>query len=225
MRLTEISEQANNPAVFTFGRFNPPTIGHGKLLDKVASVRSDAKHYIFVSHTTDPKKNPLDYDTKISFMKRQFGKYTSEIVQNEGIRTIIDIMQYLEQQGHDGVIMVAGSDRVKSFNDLLQKYNGQEYNFDKIIVTSAGDRDPDSEGVEGASASKAREAASQGNIKAFAQMVQGPEQLVKDLYASVRLGMGMKEEAAGVGIVTKQNTTKDVNKGTLKKMMKKLRLA
>jgi len=224
MRLTEISQQASNPAVFTFGRFNPPTIGHGKLLDKVASVRSDAPHYIFVSHTTDSKKNPLDYETKISFMKRQFGKHTAEIVQNEGIRTIIDIMQYLEQQGHDGVIMVAGSDRVKSFNDLLQKYNGQEYKFEKIIVTSAGDRDPDSEGVEGASASKAREAVSNANIKTFAQMVQGPEQLIKDMYSAVRLGMGMKE-AAGVGIVTKQNTTKDVGPGTLKKMMKKLRLA
>jgi phosphopantetheine adenylyltransferase len=223
MRLTEVKDRASNPAVFTFGRFNPPTIGHGKLLDKVASVRPDAKYYVFVSHTQDAKKNPLDYETKISFLKRQFGKHTNEIVQNEGIRTIIDVMQYLEQQGHDGVIMVAGSDRVKSFNDLLQKYNGQEYNFDKIIVTSAGDRDPDSEGVEGASASKARQAASQGNMAAFAKMIQGPDQLVKDMYTSVRLGMGMKE-AAGVGIVTKQNTTPDVNKGTLKKMMKKLRL-
>ena len=223
MRLTEVKDRASNPAVFTFGRFNPPTIGHGKLLDKVASVRPDAKYYVYVSHTQDAKKNPLDYETKISFLKRQFGKHTNEIVQNEGIRTIIDVMQYLEQQGHDGVIMVAGSDRVKSFNDLLKKYNGQEYNFDKIIVTSAGDRDPDSEGVEGASASKAREAASQGNIAAFAKMIQGPDQLVKDIYTSVRLGMGMKE-AAGVGIVTKQNTTPDVNKGTLKKMMKKLRL-
>jgi|TARA_A100001515_G_scaffold85664_3_gene68059 phosphopantetheine adenylyltransferase len=223
MRLTEVKDRASNPAVFTFGRFNPPTIGHGKLLDKVASVRPDAKYYVFVSHTQDAKKNPLDYETKISFLKRQFGKHTNEIVQNEGIRTIIDVMQYLEQQGHDGVIMVAGSDRVKSFNDLLQKYNGQEYNFDKIIVTSAGERDPDSEGVEGASASKARQAASQGNMAAFAKMIQGPDQLVKDMYTSVRLGMGMKE-AAGVGIVTKQNTTPDVNKGTLKKMMKKLRL-
>lgn len=223
MRLTEVKDRASNPAVFTFGRFNPPTIGHGKLLDKVASVRPDAKYYVFVSHTQDAKKNPLDYETKISFLKRQFGKHTNEIVQNEGIRTIIDVMQYLEQQGHDGVIMVAGSDRVKSFNDLLQKYNGQEYNFDKIIVTSAGDRDPDSEGVEGASASKARQAASQGNMAVFAKMIQGPDQLVKDMYTSVRLGMGMKE-AAGVGIVTKQNTTPDVNKGTLKKMMKKLRL-
>ena len=223
MRLTEVKDRASNPAVFTFGRFNPPTIGHGKLLDKVASVRPDAKYYVFVSHTQDAKKNPLDYETKISFLKRQFGKHTNEIVQNEGIRTIIDVMQYLEQQGHDGVIMVAGSDRVKSFNDLLQKYNGQEYNFDKIIVTSAGERDPDSEGVEGASASKARQAASQGNMAAFAKMIQGPDQIVKDMYTSVRLGMGMKE-AAGVGIVTKQNTTPDVNKGTLKKMMKKLRL-
>ena len=223
MRRTEVKDRASNPAVFTFGRFNPPTIGHGKLLDKVASVRPDAKYYVFVSHTQDAKKNPLDYETKISFLKRQFAKHTNEIVQNEGIRTIIDVMQYLEQQGHDGVIMVAGSDRVKSFNDLLKKYNGQEYNFDKIIVTSAGDRDPDSEGVEGASASKAREAASQGNMAAFAKMIQGPDQLVKDIYTSVRLGMGMKE-AAGVGIVTKQNTTPDVNKGTLKKMMKKLRL-
>ena len=223
MRLTEVKDRASNPAVFTFGRFNPPTIGHGKLLDKVASVRPDAKYYVFVSHTQDAKKNPLDYETKISFLKRQFGKHTNEIVQNEGIRTIIDVMQYLEQQGHDGVIMVAGSDRVKSFNDLLQKYNGQEYNFDKIIVTSAGERDPDSEGVEGASASKARQAASQGNMAAFAKMIQGPDQLVKDMYTSVRLGMGMKE-AAGVGIVTKQNTTPDVNKGTLKKMMKTLRL-
>ena len=221
MRLLEILEKDNNPAVFTFGRFNPPTIGHGKLLDKVASI--GLPYYVFVSHTTDKKKNPLDYDTKISFMKRGFGQHTNEIVQDEGVRTIIQVMQYLEQRGHNAVTMVAGSDRVNSFNDLLQKYNGQEYNFEEIKVVSAGDRDPDSEGVEGASASKAREAASQGNMAAFAKMIQGPDQLVKDMYTSVRLGMGMKE-AAGVGIVTKQNTTPDVNKGTLKKMMKKLRL-
>lgn len=67
MRLTEVKDRASNPAVFTFGRFNPPTIGHGKLLDKVASVRPDAKYYVFVSHTQDAKKNPLDYETKISF--------------------------------------------------------------------------------------------------------------------------------------------------------------
>ena len=221
MRLLEILEKDNNPAVFTFGRFNPPTIGHGKLLDKVASL--GLPYYVFVSHTTDKKKNPLDYDTKISFMKRGFGQHTNEIVQNEGIRTIIQVMQYLEQQGHNAVTMVAGSDRVSSFNDLLQKYNGQEYNFDEIKVVSAGDRDPDSDGGTGASASKAREAAAKGDAGAFAQIVKGDSGLVDDMYNAVRLGMGVKE-TAGVGIVTKQNTTKDVGPGTLKKMMKKLRL-
>ena len=222
MRLLEILEKESNPAVFTFGRFNPPTIGHGKLLDKVASI--GMPYYVFVSHTTDKKKNPLDYDTKISFMKRGFGQHTNEIVQNEGIRTIIQVMQYLEQQGHNAVTMVAGSDRVSSFNDLLQKYNGDEYTFDQIKVVSAGDRDPDSDGATGASASKAREAAAKGDTGAFAQIVKGDSGLVDDMYNAVRLGMGVKEEAAGVGIVTKQNTTKDVGPGTLKKMMKKLRL-
>lgn len=222
MRLLEILEKDNNPAVFTFGRFNPPTIGHGKLLDKVASI--GLPYYIFVSHTTDKKKNPLDYDTKISFMKRGFGNHTSEIVQDEGVRTIIQVMQYLEQRGHNAVTMVAGSDRVSSFNDLLKKYNGDEYTFDEIKVVSAGDRDPDSDGATGASASKAREAAAKGDAGAFAQIVKGDSGLVDDMYHAVRLGLGIKE-TAGVGIITKQNTTKDVGPGTLKKMMKKLKLA
>ena len=110
------------------------------------------------------------------------------------------------------------------YKKCLIKYNGKEYNFDEIKVISAGDRDPDSDGATGASASKAREAAAKGDTGAFAQIVKGDSGLVDDMYNAVRLGMGVKE-TAGVGIITKQNTTKDVKPGTLKKMMKKLRLA
>jgi len=220
MKILEITE--NNTAAFVFGRFNPPTLGHKKLFDKLKKVHN--VFFVFVSHTQDKKKNPLSWAEKVKIMDVQFPEMADYVVNDQKIKTIIDVMKFLETAGHKNVIMVAGSDRVGSFQELLNKYNGKEYTFDSIKVVSAGERDPDSDSLEGVSASKAREAAMQGDFDGFATMFAGSESLKKQIYDAVRQGMGVQQEAAGVGIVTKQNTTKDVNKGTLKKMLKAFRL-
>jgi len=220
MKILEITE--NNTAAFVFGRFNPPTLGHKKLFYKLKKVHN--VFFVFVSHTQDKKKNPLSWAEKVKIMDAQFPEMADYVVNDQKIKTIIDVMKFLETAGHKNVIMVAGSDRVGSFQELLNKYNGKEYTFDSIKVVSAGERDPDSDSLEGVSASKAREAAMQGDFDGFATMFAGSESLKKQIYDAVRQGMGVQQEAAGVGIVTKQNTTKDVNKGTLKKMLKAFRL-
>ena len=281
MKLTEVE---HSTAAFVFGRFNPPTIGHKKLYDKLASV-SDV-HFVFVSPTQDNKKNPLSREQKIAIIDAQFPEMADRIINDTSIRTIIDVMKFLETAGHKNVTMVAGSDRVSAFEDLLNKYNGKEYTFDTINVVSAGTRDPDADTLEGVSASKAREAAVQGDFDGFATMFAGSEDTKRKIYNTLRQAMGIKEslkdyikqvetkeapsgtyftktgnlvkgrlskaakargaretdpkdkqrsnvppvtqrnpeEAAGVGIVTKQNTTADVNKKTLGKIMKALRL-
>ena len=152
-------------AVFTFGRMNPPTIGHKKLVDKVAAVAktASAKNYVFLSHTQNNKKDPLNYDQKIKYAKKAFGNSVTK----SRSKTVIQVMQELENKGHQHVIMVVGSDRVSDFDTLLQKYNGKDYKFSSIQVISAGERDPDAEGVSGMSASKMRAAAQAGNESQF----------------------------------------------------------
>ena len=152
-------------AVFTFGRMNPPTIGHKKLVDKVAAVAktASAKNYVFLSHTQNNKKDPLNYDQKIKYAKKAFGNSVTK----SRSKTVIQVMQELEKMGHQHVIMVVGSDRVSDFDTLLQKYNGKDFKFSSIQVISAGERDPDAEGVSGMSASKMRAAAQAGNESQF----------------------------------------------------------
>lgn len=155
-------------AVFTFGRFNPPTeAGHGKLVQAVKdhAEKVGAQHYIFPSHSVDKKKNPLSHEDKVHAMKKLFPK--TNIVSNEGLRHTIHVMKHLNNQGHDKATMVVGSDRVGEFHELLHKYNGKEYNFKKIHVKSAGHRDPDAEGSEGMSASKLRGLAKDGKRDEF----------------------------------------------------------
>jgi nicotinic acid mononucleotide adenylyltransferase len=156
--------------VFTFGRMNPPTIGHQKLVDKVNTVaksnRADAR--VYLSHTsvqTDPKnkKDPLSYREKIKFATKAFGS----IIKVSQSKTIIQIAQELEKSGYTDLILVVGSDRVSEFKKLLTKYNGKDYTFDSIEVVSAGERDPDAEGVEGMSASKLRALAKAGDFDTF----------------------------------------------------------
>jgi nicotinic acid mononucleotide adenylyltransferase len=225
MRLIELLESATKTAVVAFGRLNPPTVGHKKLVDKITSIPGD--HFLFLSHTNKPKDNPLPFDVKLQFAEKFFPNIT---VGNEKVRTVIDMMQYLEQLGYNNIVYVAGSDRVDSFTKLLNDYNGKEYNFDRIEIVSAGDRDPDSDDVTGMSASKMRAAAADDDFDSFSKGVIDPD-AAQDLYTQVQQGMvkkqknvKAKEEAAGVGTITKQNTTKDVNKGTLRKMMKGYRL-
>ena len=220
MRFNEVQ---NNNLAFVFGRFNPPTAGHGKLLDKLASVNSNYK--IYASQKQDKKSNPLPYDRKLTFLSMQFPKHTKGIVVDNSIKTIIDVMKSIQEQGIKNVTMVAGSDRVDAFQKLLNDYNGKEYKFDSINVVSAGERDPDAEGTAGVSASKARQAAMQGDYESFKKMISSTnEKLSKAMYDEVRQGMGVQEEAAGVGIVTKQNATKDVPVGGEYMNVKKLGL-
>jgi hypothetical protein len=182
-------------AAFAFGRMNPPTLGHGQLIDTVANASAGGDYFIFVSQTQDKKKNPLDYQTKIKFVKAMFPKHAGHVVQESQLKTIMQIAHWLYKKGYRSVTFVAGSDRIEGFTELLNKYNGngQEgdagyYKFDNIKVVSSGDRDPDAEGIAGVSASAAREAAAAGNLEAFAQAT-GAGKLAPALYQAVRKGM------------------------------------
>ena len=141
-------ESALDTLTITFGRFNPPTVGHGKLLDaaKRASEGGDIK--IYPSRSQDPKKNPLDPDMKISFMKKMFPDYAESIINDSDMKTIFNVLVTASEDGYANVNIIVGSDRQAEFENLAQKYNGQLYNFDLIRVISAGVRDADAEGVE-----------------------------------------------------------------------------
>ena len=151
--------------VFTFGRMNPPTIGHEKLANKIKDVarkeKADAR--IYLSHTNKPNTDPLSYNDKIKFAKKAFG-----IAYKSNAKQIFQIAKELFGQGYTDVIMVVGSDRVEEFQGLLNKYNDKgDYNFDSIKVVSAGQRDPDAKGVEGMSGTKLRNLAKDGDQKTF----------------------------------------------------------
>ena len=172
--------------VFTFGRMNPPTVGHQKLVDKLLSEarkeKADAK--VFLSHTQNNKKDPLNYAEKIRFARKGFGK----IIEQSNSKTIIQVLQELQKAGYTDAVLVVGSDRVTEFSGLLNKYNGGPFSFDTIDVRSAGARDPDAEGVEGMSASKLRALAVEGNFDTFKTGL--PKKLTdkdaKDVYDTIR---------------------------------------
>ncbi len=193
--------EEENVVYFTFGRMNPPTIGHGKLLDKLASTAGKSPYRIFLSQSQDPKKNPLSYSDKIKNVRKMFPKHARSVMINKNVKSAMDILSVLYNQGFSKVVMVVGADRVSEFDILLNKYNGQEarhgfYNFKDIKVVSAGERDPDAEGVEGMSASKMRGFASDNNFTSFTQGL--PKELsnadARKLFNDVRKGMGLKEE-------------------------------
>ena len=191
--------EANETIVFTFGRFNPPTTGHEKLIKKVASVAGSQDFRVYPSHTTNPKKDPLPQSLKIAYMRKMFKKYSRNIMASKA-KTAIEIAVELYDQGYKNLTMVVGSDRVKEFDGILNKYNGVEgkrhgyYKFDDIDVVSAGERDPDAEGVEGMSASKMRGAAVGGDKDSFLQGVPSGFKDGEKLYRDVRKHMGIREE-------------------------------
>lgn len=194
MRLRELFEDAEKTAVIAFGRLNPPTIGHAKLVDKITSI--PGSHYLFLSHTQKPKTDPLDFQTKQKFAQQFFPDIK---VGNPNVRTPVLALEYLQGQGYTDVIFVAGSDRVESFQKLFDTYNGQPdktgkipFKFNSIRVISAGERDPDADDVSGMSASKMRAAAASGDLETFAQGVPD-KRLARNLYNAVRLGMGVRE--------------------------------
>lgn len=175
---------------------NPPTIGHARVFETMAGVGGDYK--IFVSQTQDKKENPLDYKTKIKFIKSIHPEHADSVVEDASLNTILKVAVSLYNHGYTSASVVAGSDRLETFKKLLNDYNGVEgkahgyYNFEPLEFVSSGARDPDSPGVEGASASKARDLAKEGDLEGFTAAT-GAGNLSEELYHAVRAGLGIKE--------------------------------
>ena len=188
--------QQSDTLTVAFGRFNPPTVGHEKLLKSArkAAIGGDLK--IYPSRTQDPKKNPLDPDMKISFMKKMFPDFEENIINDDEMRSIFDVLVTAAESGYANVNIIVGSDRQAEFENLAQKYNGELYDFDLIRVISAGARDADAEGVEGMSASKMRKAVMDDDFDSFRRGT--PKSLddgdAMSLFNAVRQGMGAKKK-------------------------------
>ena len=181
-----------------FGRFNPPHIGHQQLMDtaKAAADQEQGDYIIVPSRSNDPKKNPLDADTKVAFMRGMFQQHAGRIQNDVNTRTIFDVLKKAHADGYENVRIVGGADRVGEFSKLANNYNGTLYQFNNVEVISAGDRDPDAEGVEGLSASRLRLAAAENDYRTFRSAM--PDTMrpreVKDLYNTLRMSMGINEE-------------------------------
>lgn len=184
---------------FAFGRFNPPTNGHEKLFDTIKKLSRGGQFRIYASKSNDPKKNPLNFKTKIKFLRKMFPKYARNIMNDSDIRTVFDIVVKLYDQGFTKATMVVGEDRLNEFDALLNKYNNVEgrhgfYNFEGgVNVVSAGQRDPDSDDVTGMSASKLRAAASANDMELFAKGMPKGFTGTQDLFNALRTAMGLKE--------------------------------
>ena len=179
---------------FSFGRFNPPTIGHEKLMDNTR--RANRNYRIYASQSQDAKKNPLKFRNKVAIMKSMFPAHARKI-SSDKMTTAIDAMVQLYKEKHTDVVMVVGSDRVAEFDKLLKAYNGKKarhgfYKFKSIRVISAGQRDPDAEGVSGMSASKMRKAAQNGDYASFKKGLPSRFKGGEPLYKLVRKEMGVK---------------------------------
>ena len=202
LQVLKEEDEGKKPVVMAFGRMNPPTTGHLKMIDKVREVASKqkAKHTVVVSHSQDSKKNPLSSEQKIKHLKR-YSPGTHFEASSKESPTILHHASHLYDQGHDHLTVVAGSDRVKEMHDLLHKYNGVKgrhghYNFKKISVVSAGHRDPDAEGEEGMSGTKMREHAKNKDFHEFRKGVPHhvSDAHVKELMKDTRKGMGLHEQ-------------------------------
>ena len=194
MLLRELFEAPVKKAVLAFGRLNPPTIGHAKLVDAIKA--QDGDHYLFLSQTQKPKTDPLDFATKTKFAKQYFPGIN---IGHPSVRTPVDALVMLQKLGYTDVIFIAGSDRVEGFQKLFDTYNGKPdkqgnipFKFTTLKVVSAGERDPDADGAEGMSASKMRQAAMQNDFESFSKGTPNPK-LAKDLFNAVKSGLGVAE--------------------------------
>lgn len=185
---------------FTFGRMNPPTIGHGKVMDVLASKSGKADYKVYLSQSQNPKKDPLTYDQKIKHVRKMFPKHARQVIMDKKVKNVFDVAAALYDQGYTKINMVVGADRIREFEVLLNKYNGTKarhgfYKFKSINIVSAGERDPDATGVEGMSASKQRANAEKNDFVTFSQGV--PKTMsnkdARKLFNDVRSGMGLKE--------------------------------
>jgi len=192
----EKSGMMSNDITVVFGRFNPPTIGHEKLLQSAEKAAQGGDFKIYPSRTQDAKKNPLDPDMKVSYMRKMFPKYEEQIVNDSEMISIFNVLTTAYEEGYKNVNIIVGADRQAEFENLANKYNKDLYDFKQIRVISAGVRDADAEGVEGMSASKMRKAVADNDFEAFKKGTPSgaKEGDVQAMYDAVRAGMGVKKK-------------------------------
>lgn len=189
-------------AVFAFGRMNPPTIGHEKLIDKVIAIarKENAEPFIFVSHTQDAKKNPLTSTQKAKYLRLGVPKAEKYIKANASIKTPFDAVRHLIDLGYTDVLMIAGDDRVPDFKKSIGSYvnhpdPAKSLNLNSFKVVSAGARDPDAEGAEGMSATKMRQAAVSNNFAAFKKGVPSnlSDKYAREMFDAIRKAVHIVE--------------------------------
>lgn len=185
---------------FVWGRMNPPTAGHEKLLNFLKQKAGNNPFRIYLTQSEDNKKNPIPFEQKVKFARKGFPQYARQIMMNKKLKTIFDAMTSFYNEGFKRVVIVAGEDRLREYDVTLKKYNGKKgrhgfYNFERITVLSAGKRDPESKGVEGVSGTKLRGFAEKGDFTKFAQLM--PKKLsnadAKQVFNAVRKGLGLKQ--------------------------------
>ena len=208
-----LNEDEGNIAVFAFGRFNPPTVAHQRLIKQVQDIATklNGRPFIFLSHTQNNKTDPLSFQEKLDYLEGVYGK-DKVVFGDTGVKTIVQVLQKLQDEGRTKVVMVAGDDRVQNFKQLLDKYNNKPdksgnilYNFDNISVVSAGQRDPDAEGMSGVSASKARQYAQDDDFENFSKIVMGGKVSAK-IFLKIQSKMGKK-----VAVNNEKLYTEDMN--------------
>ena len=192
---SESDDKNGQTLTLVFGRFNPPTVGHKKLLDGAKSVAGDGDIRIYPSRSNDPKKNPLEPGQKTELMKKMFPSHSENIVNDESIKTIFDALELANNDGYSNIKIVVGSDRVSEFDNLAQKYNGDLYDFEEIETISAGERDEDSDDVSGMSASKMRKAAAEEDFQTFRTGIPDnvDDKTAKQIMNTVRKAMRVEE--------------------------------
>lgn len=225
--------ESSKEVTFAFGRYNPPTTGHAKLFEAVKKIGRGGVYRIYASKSQDAKKNPLQFKDKIKFLRKLFPRHARNIMADSDVRNVLDICVKLYDQGFTKATMVAGSDRVKEFEILLNKYNGVQsrhgfYQFEGVIkVISAGERDPDADDVSGMSASKMRALAQNGDFEGFMKGVYNNNVKVgTELYKAVRKAMGLKETSfrKHVELPTVSETREEYVEGNLYSVGQKVRL-
>lgn len=193
---TQYPKRTSDSVTIGFGRFNPPTIGHQKLIEHIAKVANGEDYNIFGSHSQDPKKNPLSSGTKASYMKEMFPDHADNIIYDQNVKSVLDALEGAHKRGYKTANVVVGSDRLEEFKRIANRYNGegQKYNFDAINVISAGDRDEDGgDEVSAMSASKLRKAATDEDFDTFSRGIPdtlSPERK-KSLYDELRTHMAV----------------------------------
>lgn len=208
---------------FAFGRFNPPTVGHKKLIDTVVDASNGGDFYIFTSQSQDPDKNPLDYQTKVNFLKKLFPDIQDKIVYDVSIKNVLQAADKLKASGYTAATFVCGSDRVPEFTKLLNTWNGMDKTprFGVLNIISSGEREDGVEGVGGVSASMAREFVKNNDFESFKGTVPNNPQLAKELFDAVKQGMATSKKKIKECIIQLINEILNEDDSKVKQAVKK----